>query len=172
MPEVALRTAIHEFVYDDNMPWPIAADYPGHSLTMAYPVSGVDHSDATTRRASVALDGSPGSSDSISLEDWLVVNGLLPGDELTDSDGDRISAIIEYVTVSISDGEFVFSFEQARSASDGKVQTEFSDDLNSWTPGITVSRTPIDEGKDQVVVRPIVEGGTKKFARLRVVSVP
>lgn len=178
-------TAIHEFVYDDSMPWPSAADGEGYSMTMGYPVSGADHSDANSWRASVALDGSPGASDRVTLQDWLAINGLSPEDELTDNDGDGISAIIEYVTgtnpndhngnpmtVSISDGEFVFGFEQARSATSVIVEAQFSDDLQSWTPAITVNRTAIDEGKDQVVVRPIVEGGPKKFARLKVVSLP
>jgi hypothetical protein len=181
---LGLGSAIHEFIYEDEMPWPVAADGAGYSLTMGCPVRGIDHSDAATWRASVALDGSPGGSDRVSFEDWLAVNGLSPEDGLNDIDGDGISAIIEYVTgtnpnvrnenpitVSISNGDLVFSFEQARAVSGVMVEAQFSDDLQSWTPGTMASRIPVVGGKDQVVVR-LAGAGPRKFARLKVVTLP
>ena len=180
---LGLGTAIHEFVYDDNPPWPESADGVGYSLTMGCPASGIDHSDAASWRASVSLDGSPGTSDSVSLDDWLTIHGLFPGDELTDNDGDGLPAIIEFVTgsdpnasnenpitVSTVGGEFVFSFEQARSACGVMVVAEFSDDLHKWTSGVIVSRTPVAGGNDEVVVRSIAAEGGRKFARLKVVG--
>jgi hypothetical protein len=39
-------------------------------------------------QASVTPDGSPGTDDSVSLDDWLTIHGLSPGDELSDLDSD------------------------------------------------------------------------------------
>ena len=178
-------TSIHEFAYDDISPWPVAADGVGYSLTLACPVSGIDHSDSGNWRASVLLDGSPGASDSVSLDDWLTIHGLSPGDELTDSDFDGISAIIEYVTgtnpniptgdpitLEQVDGEFQFSYERSRSACGVTVTNEFSDDLLEWSPGAVVSTSPVAGGNDLVVISSSPPAGPRKFARLKVVTTP
>lgn len=178
-------TSIHEFAYDDISPWPTAADGAGYSLTMGCPVSGIDHAVSDNWRASVSLDGSPGTSDSVSLDDWLTLHGLSPGDELRDSDLDKIPAIVEYVTgtdpnlhngnlitVEMVDGEFQFSYERSRSACGVMVATEFSDDLLTWSPGGVVSTSSLAGGKDLVIISPPLPAGSRKFARLRVVTIP
>jgi hypothetical protein len=178
-------TSIHEFAYDDISPWPTAADGGGYSLTMGCPVSGIDHAVSDNWRASVSLDGSPGTSDSVSLDDWLTLHGLSPGDELRDSDLDKIPAIVEYVTgtdpnlhngnlitVEMVDGEFQFSYERSRSACGVMVATEFSDDLLTWSPGGVVSTSSLTGGKDLVIISSPLPAGSRKFARLRVVTIP
>jgi hypothetical protein len=180
---LGLGSAIHEFIYDDEMPWPVAADGAGYSLTMGCPVSGIDHSDAATWRASVSPDGSPGADDSVSLDDWLSVHGLSTGDELSDADRDGIPALIEYVTgsnpgandpnpitVTALDGQLVFGFEQARYSCGVLVEIEFSADLQTWDPGVVVNRTAVAGGRDQVIVRPADNEGGRTFARLKVIT--
>ena len=180
---LGLGSAIHEFIYDDEMPWPVAADGAGYSLTMGCPVSGIGHSDAATWRASVSPDGSPGADDSVSLDDWLSVHGLSTGDELSDADRDGIPALIEYVTgsnpgandpnpitVTALDGQLVFGFEQARYSCGVLVEIEFSADLQTWDPGVVVNRTAVAGGRDQVIVRPADNEGGRTFARLKVIT--
>lgn len=178
-------TSIHEFAYDDVSPWPIAADGAGYSLTMGCPVSGIDHADSGSWRASVLVDGSPGTSDNVSLDDWLTIHGMSPGDELSDSDLDGIPAIVEYVTgtdpnlhssnpitVERVDGEFQFSYERSRSACGVIVETEFSDDLIDWVSGVFVSASPVAGGKDLVIMSSALPAGSRSFARLKVVTTP
>ena len=83
-------TAIHEFVYDDAVPWPNAPDGSGSSLTLACVESGVNHADPDVWRASVAWGGSPGTDDSTSIDDWLTAFGLSAGDEFLDGVGDGL----------------------------------------------------------------------------------
>ncbi|MDB4493509.1 lamin tail domain-containing protein, partial [bacterium] len=180
---LGLGSAIHELIYDDEMPWPAAADGAGYSLTMGCPVSGIDHSNAATWRASVSPDGSPGADDSVPLDDWLSVHGLSMGDELSDADRDGIPALIEYVTgsnpgvndpnpitVTASDGQLAFGFEKAKYSCGVLVEIEFSTDLQTWDPGVVVNRTSVAGGRDQVIVRPAGNEGSRTFARLRVIT--
>ncbi|MEJ6648493.1 MAG: lamin tail domain-containing protein [Akkermansiaceae bacterium] len=178
-------TSIHAFAYDDTPPWPTAADGAGYSLTMRSPVSGIDHADPNNWQASVTPDGSPGTDDSVSLDDWLTIHGLSPGDELSDLDSDGISALVEYgtgtdpnlhnanpITVELVNGEFQFSYERSRSASGVSVEAEFSDNLLFWSPGVIISSSLIANGKDLVVMSSPLPDGSLGFARLKIVPTP
>ncbi len=66
---------IHDFTYDDNAPWPLAADGTGPSLEVIDPEG--DYNDPLNWRASSFADGSPGAA------------------EATDEDGDGLSNIRE-----------------------------------------------------------------------------
>jgi hypothetical protein len=70
------------------------------------------------------------------------------------------------------DGEFQFSYERSRSACGVMVATEFSDDLLTWSPGGVVSTSSLSGGKDLVIISPPLPAGSRKFARLRVVTIP
>jgi len=77
--EIILRdpngNVIHQFSYDDNVPWPVAADGDGPSLEIID--ENGDHSDPANWRASSVLGGSPGSAVAV------------------DSDGDGLSNLRE-----------------------------------------------------------------------------
>ena len=130
-------------------------------------------------------DGSPGTDDSVSLDDWLTIHGLSPGDELSDLDSDGISALVEYgtgtdpnlhnanpITVELVNGEFQFSYERSRSASGVSVEAEFSDNLLFWSPGVIISSSLIANGKDLVVMSSPLPDGSLGFVRLKIVPTP
>jgi hypothetical protein len=71
-----------EAVYDDETPWPAAADGAGHSLVLARPSYG-ERGDPRAWEASTWIDGSPGTADpgvDDALDD-LVINEVLANTE-------------------------------------------------------------------------------------------
>ncbi|MGI9239769.1 MAG: lamin tail domain-containing protein, partial [Verrucomicrobiales bacterium] len=87
-------STIRDFSYDDSSPWPEEPDGGGQSLTLIQPAADPDHALATSWRASVAAGGSPGASDSSTLQGWLAANGLADPDG--DPDGDGYSNFATY----------------------------------------------------------------------------
>lgn len=83
--EDALNGTIKEFTYNDNVPWPIAAD-EGYSLVLINPNSNPDHDDASNWRSSTLPGGNPNDSDS---EDP-------PADPNGDLDGNGIPDLVDY----------------------------------------------------------------------------
>jgi hypothetical protein len=180
---LGLGTAIHEFDYDDTDPWPVAADGAGYSLTLGCLESGTDHALASSWRASVALGGSPGTSDGVALSDWLTSNGLVPGQELTDLDADGRSALFEYAAgtdPNTADGHDTLAVEQVgdelrlsvrreRAADGVEVSSEYSSDLTSWVPAQHVSTSSAGDGTDSLHFAP-PEGATgdRQFMRIRI----
>jgi hypothetical protein len=183
-------TAIHEFAYDDVFPWPTAADGEGYSLTLANVASGIDHAAPNNWRASVSTGGSPGTADEVSLADWLAANGLSQGDELTDSDGDGLSALLEYASgsdpnipdseignmISFDDGFPTLSYLRSKSANGITITVEFSSDLITWKPaGETISITSTGTaGIERRSVRSpdSVTSHVRQFARLKALVKP
>lgn len=84
--EDAHNGTIREFVYDDEAPWPAAAD-AGHSLVLIAPERNPDHALAVSWRASARMGGAPG---------WPDVAGF-PADPEGDSDGNGECDLIDYV---------------------------------------------------------------------------
>ncbi|MDG1072262.1 MAG: hypothetical protein P8P32_11665 [Akkermansiaceae bacterium] len=177
-------TAIHEFVYDDAVPWPNAPDGSGSSLTLACVESGVNHADPDVWRASVAWGGSPGTDDSTSIDDWLTAFGLSAGDEFLDGDGDGLLSKVEYaigtdptmagssnpLIVSLIGDDAYYSYTRSRTADGVTVIAEYSSDLSNWAPAEIVSSNDQGGGIDQVTVRRFGPGSgeTQGFFRLRV----
>ena len=78
--------AIHNFTYDDDLPWPLA-DGSSFTLVLKSPALPIpDHGLATSWIGSNNPDGAPGSE----TEAGFV------GDSTADDDGDRYSALFEY----------------------------------------------------------------------------
>ncbi|HOB97339.1 MAG TPA: lamin tail domain-containing protein [Verrucomicrobiota bacterium] len=75
-----------EVEYEDQLPWPIAADGAGHSLVLARPDYGEDSVDAWS--ASAEIGGSPGRADPEAEDplDAVVVNEFLANSDLPDVD--------------------------------------------------------------------------------------
>ena len=81
------QSPIHQFAYDNDLPWPPAADGLGSSLVLKHPTSPVpDHGVAANWVASRSLHGAPGEDDPFGLA----------GDPAADRDGDGVSALLEY----------------------------------------------------------------------------
>ena len=62
----ALDGDIRNFTYNDQPPWPPAADGSGYSLVLVCPHTNPDHGVAANWRSSAILNGSPGEDDTIS----------------------------------------------------------------------------------------------------------
>jgi hypothetical protein len=82
---------IHDFTYDDNAPWPLAADGSGPSLEVID--TGGDYNDPLNWKASAFTGGSPGFSEATDLDGDGLSNirenalGTNPNLFDTDSDG-------------------------------------------------------------------------------------
>jgi hypothetical protein len=86
------QSPIHQFAYDNDLPWPPAADGLGSSLVLKHPTSPVpDHGVADHWVASRSLHGGPGEDDPFGLA----------GDPAADRDGDGVSALLEYALGSL-----------------------------------------------------------------------
>ena len=71
----ALGATVLSFRYSDELPWPIAADGFGHSLTSA--PGGVSPDEAAAWRTSSVLLGTPGRADAQPTEVTVLVNEVL-----------------------------------------------------------------------------------------------
>lgn len=185
---------IQSFTYGDDAPWPNSADGDGYSLTLACVTDNPDPKLAKSWRASVAIGGSPGTDDSVSLSTWLASHGLGLGSELTDPDGDHLSVLLEYalggspfvhdtaihpaLALQLLDvdgvvSEYAVMTYMRSNLADGITMTpEYSTDLVTWQEITKVLSYDISEqaGIDQIRVRvpspvPSVE---RQFVRLRV----
>jgi hypothetical protein len=76
---------ISDFIFDDIAPWPISPDGDGTSLTR---IGSDPSNDPRNWRASISAGGSPGESDA----------SIFTGDANADSDGDTLSALMEYAS--------------------------------------------------------------------------
>ncbi|MFT6862963.1 MAG: hypothetical protein ACJAVK_001524 [Akkermansiaceae bacterium] len=136
-------------------------------------------------RASVSVTGSPGADDTVSLHEWLVINGMAEGEESSDLDQDGIPALIEYTTgadpnsfnanavdVTLIGRAFEFSSKKSRAASGVDIVLEYSTDLNLWAPGVPIGTIDLGGGIDRIVSRPINPTAGRQFARLRVTTAP
>lgn len=168
---------IQDFSYDDKAPWPETVDGRGYSLVLINPQSNPSHGDPESWRASVAIGGSPGQSDS----------SQFTGEADKDEDGDSIPALLEYALGS-SDLEadhnmlpklaFLetgmgseFAFTRNPGADDLVYHVETSRDLISWAEiakeGLLINRGYEADGK--YWVRYVLPGGVDQFfLRLRV----
>lgn len=138
--------AIHEFTFDDDLPWPEAADAEGYSLILAHTGGDVadpvldplGHGLPENWRASAAIDGSPGRSDPTEA---------FTGDPAADSDADGFTDLLEYAlgtapesdneapfVVTVSGGVASLTFPVNPLADEVTYQVETSTDLKSWTP--------------------------------------
>ena len=58
-----LGTAIRDFTYSDDPPWPTTPDGTGATLVLRDPLSNPDHNDAASWRASSVTGGTPGTGE-------------------------------------------------------------------------------------------------------------
>ena len=177
--KLALGTfAIHEFEFDDDLPWPKSPDGSGYSLILSH-VGGfttdplldpLGHGLPQNWRASSDLDGSPGVSDPTT-----VFSGT-PG---SDADNDELDDLLEYAlgTTATTFNESPFNISVNPSAAsltfpvaplaDGVIYLpESSTDLVNWIP--LENQTASPPGSRTYT---LFEPGEKTFFRLRVQQV-
>ena len=87
---------IHDFTYNDQIPWPTPPDGGGPALVLVNPFGSPapDHALASNWRASTTTGGSPGDSNSQSYASWKGSRGII--DDLADPDGDRLNNFGEF----------------------------------------------------------------------------
>lgn len=177
--KLALGTvAIHEFEFDDDLPWPISPDGDGYSLILSHTggtpadpfLDPLGHGLPQNWRASRDVDGSPGMSDPTT-----VFTGT-PG---SDVDGDDLDDLLEYAlgtsatsfdkspfTVSVVPGAASLAFPIDPLADEVVYLPESSSDLINWTlvNDLTASSS---ESRTYTLFEP----GEKTFFRLRVQQV-
>jgi CotH kinase protein/Fn3 associated/Lamin Tail Domain/F5/8 type C domain/Chitobiase/beta-hexosaminidase C-terminal domain len=85
---------IREFTYDDNDPWPAAADGDGFSLVLIAPVTNPDHNVAANWRSSAAVNGNPGTTDAGTYAAWKLANSI--SDDHGDPDRDGLTNFGEF----------------------------------------------------------------------------
>lgn len=85
---------LHDFVYNDQIPWPTAADGDGPSMILVDPFSVPNHGVGSNWRASLGIGGVPAGSDSESFASWKAARGII--DDLADPDGDQLNNFGEF----------------------------------------------------------------------------
>jgi hypothetical protein len=179
---------IQRFTYDDNFPWPMAADGSGASLVLIAPTTSPAHSDPASWRASLVSGGTPGGTDAQTFS----------GNPNDDLDGDGLSALLEYALGSI-DGDagnspestpvlgsglfgnpvttdLTLTFRRNLAAEDVVVSIERSSDLEEWNPvqALLITSVPNGDGTESLTYRlqsqPDVNA--REFIRLKVLQTP
>lgn len=140
------------FIYQDEAPWPEAADGAGPSLFLVNPGENPSLGAGTSWKAHARVGGAPGEADyATDYEGWKYRNGVGSNDE--DLDGDGLSALLEYAfgtSPRESDGDalgrpgFVemsgvrfatMSFSENPEASGVSIEIQTSNDLKTWVSG-------------------------------------
>jgi len=163
---IALQAAdgsvIRDFIYNDQLPWPIASDGDGYSLELITPGANPDHTIGQNWRSSLGIGGSPaGIINTLSFAEWRAAN--FSSAELSDLaisgpngdpdlDGwtnyaefalgmapfDRVARVVlpemGYTEV---DGEtyLTFTYREWAGAANVVYSAEVSDDLDDWKRG-------------------------------------
>lgn len=158
---------IQRFQYLDTPPWPTAPDGGGFALVLIAPETSPDHGVGTNWRSSVALGGSPGTSDAVAFA----------GDPDADNDGDGMNAFLEHAFGSLdgdagmspesnvqayigsynggSENNLTITFRRNLAADDVLLEVEATTDLVNWSKlGIQlVSTTPNGDGTETLTFR-------------------
>jgi hypothetical protein len=176
--------AIHDFTYDNQVPWPTAADGAGYSLVLAHtsdnaaadPLDPLGHGIASNWRSSALPAGTAGA----------IVTRSFPGpDPAADDDGDGLNAFLEHAIggndrdpasgpglfSATRDGEILtFTFQRDLLADDASYLVEVSQDLVNWSPDATLlSEVSNGDGTSTVTFKADTPIGDNEalFMRLR-----
>ena len=153
--EAADTSPIADFTYGDSLPWPDGADGAGYSLVLA----GGDPAAPLHWRMSTALDGNPGTDDSV---------------EFTGSAEDLIPYVLAGPPGSEVGGEgFLLTFENHLASDHALINVEFSTDLVTWTAATEQDLVAIDhQGAGRAAQKWLspfpVASNPLQFARVRV----
>jgi len=180
---------IHDFTYDDTLPWPTSSDGPGFSLALIAPNLPIpDHNIGSNWAASAQYAGSPG------LEGGVGFGG---SDPHANEDGDGFNALIEYalgssdhvrndetlmvlvddylVNGSLDDYLTISYVQNQHSLNSVTIEPQISIDLQNWDsiPDLVlVSETVNSDGNFSFVYRSSIPYGERpsgrEFIRVRV----
>lgn len=166
-------TAIIEFTYDDNAPWPTSPDGGGSSLTLILPTETqpTDHSDPLAWQASQQTGGTPGVTGpgTSNFELWARSIGLGAEASMTgDNDNDGINNLLEYALDSdpmndsshrlpsgatelievdgVTARYLTLTFRRNLAASELTFTVELADDLTGWNNNTAVPVSTTDHG--------------------------
>ncbi|MFT7172898.1 MAG: hypothetical protein ACI9NQ_001115 [Paracoccaceae bacterium] len=179
--KLALGTlAIHEFEYDDDLPWSTQADGEGFSLVLAHtndnsianPLDPLGHGIADHWRASNTAGGSPGAADP---------TATLIGSPNTDADSDGLDALLEHalgtsditanqspLVVTVFGGQASLTFPVNPLADDVRYLVETSSDLTTWT---LLENLTAETATTRTFTTELASPEQKYFFRLRVQQV-
>ena len=124
-------TPVIDFNYDDDSPWPVAADGDGHSLVLIAPETNPDPNLANNWRISSQTKGNPGNSDVIHFE----------GNPNSDDNQNGLSNLVEYALIGKIIGNVItvqnqpypsISYIRKLGSDDVYVSIETSQDLRKW----------------------------------------
>lgn len=181
-------TAIREFAYADDVPWPSGTDGQGAPLALVHPASIPDHTVPQSWRAGLGTT-LPGNSDTLSQSTyaaWAAANSA--GAPAADEDKDGVSNILEFffgsspstpgqvpLTAGILPGapEYQYLTFTRKLGSDAlSWQAQRSTDLSGWSSAQMqlMSQTTNGDGTATYVYRSTVprETSAKEFLRLQV----
>lgn len=169
--QIVLSTAnnadIRRFTYNDKLPWPVAADGDGHSMTLIAPLTNPNHALPESWRPSVASAGSPGAGDAI----------VFTGSAGADTNGDGLSDLLEYALskpflspVSLPDGTPAVVLTRNAGTDTARVIVESSTDLNGWSelPSTSLVSTTGPAGGVMTETWTPLAGTGRSFIRARV----
>jgi hypothetical protein len=140
---------VSAILFDDNCPWPGAADGSGYSLTFA----GGNPAEAANWRTSLATGGTPGGSDRTAFPGGADLAGYALGPHSPSWRRAGSSLIIEQRRVPGSD--------------DVTVTLEMSGDLANWPPAPAACAEEIRHADGAVIMRWTVPDAARMFIRLR-----
>jgi len=161
-------TAVHDFEYDDEAPWPLAADGVGVSLVLIDPLLAPEHAQSANWQASSSSSGSPALAEGVSpFAQWMASNGLV--DPLGEWNASGFSNLMAYalgadltgdskplVSLVEFEGERypVIEFRRRLGASEVRFEAQVSFDLDDWS-GATVpfEIIPRGDGTEGVLMR-------------------
>ena len=153
--EASDTTAIADFSYGDENPWPESADGDGYSLVF----SGSDYTSPLDWRTSTTFGGNPGSDD---------------GQPFTGIESELLDYALQGTTIPEVVGDsFQMSFLQSLESDDALVIAQYSTDLVTWTPLTSanlISRVNQGDGTTKVTYQsPLpLSAQPRQFVHLRV----
>ena len=155
-------SVIQAFTYNDQLPWPTAADGGGFSLELIEPTTGPDHNLGGNWRASRGVHGTPADVvspiDFTTWQNWLFDDGELANPAISgpnaDPDGDGWNNYAEFslglaphdsfdppglirTTIETKEGEnyLAIEFESWAGAAGVNTSLQLSPDLTAWSGG-------------------------------------
>ncbi|HWB04624.1 MAG TPA: lamin tail domain-containing protein [Verrucomicrobiales bacterium] len=127
---------IKTFAYDDEPPWPAAADGTGPSLVLIAPLTNPNHELPQNWRLSTAAGGNPGGEDVLHFT----------GNPAADDDLDGWNNLLEYalgaspvITSALTSDGLTFTITRAPNSDDAEILGEVSSALTGWTPADLVA---------------------------------
>ncbi|MEM7384252.1 MAG: lamin tail domain-containing protein, partial [Verrucomicrobiota bacterium] len=184
----AAGTILQNFTYNDQLPWPTAADGSGRSLELIDPDSEPDHGVAANWKASLETYGTPGGWTITGYPTWaslLFPNGGGESNPEADPDDDGLSNLLEFYLASdpfqsshadlpcseINGDEVTVRFTRRTGITGAEARIETSTDLENWiTAGTAPTITVHGDGTETVSYTSIGNpADVRQFLRLRVI---